>query len=347
MQTEKSYTLRQLAELTGAQTCGDADRVISGLSELHDPSPQKLAFLDNVKKADGLPKNIPVVADPVNFPNGHDGLQVKSFRSAMGQLLALFEPRYDFPAGISPAAFVDPSAEVAASAEVGPNCTVSAGAKIGDRARLIANVYVGPDAEVGDDTVLEPMVVLQRRTKVGARCLIHSCAVLGADGFGIIPGGPDGKNVKIPQIGRVVIGDDVEIGAGTCIDRATISETVVGGGTKMDNQIQIGHNCRLGRNCIIASQTGIAGSATIEDGVIAGARSGINGHITVARGTQLAGLGIIRKSTKPGQLLSGDPAMDFKEDFRLRASLRRVPELFKRLKVLERIVRDESADAEK
>ncbi len=347
MQNEKSYTLHQLAELIGAQACGDAKRIITGLAELNTNDPAKLTFLDSVKKAEGLPENIAIVADITNFPQGHDGLCVKSFRGAMGLLLALFEPCYESSAGISPAAFVDSSATVHPSAFVGPNCTVCAGAQIGRGARLIANVYVGPDAEVGEDSVLEPMVVLQRRTKIGARCLIHSCAVLGADGFGIIPGGPDGKNVKIPQIGRVVIGNDVEIGAGTCIDRATISETVVADGTKMDNQIQIGHNCRLGRNCIIASQTGVAGSTTIEDGVVAGARSGINGHITVARGTQIAGLGIVRKSTRPGQLLSGDPAMDFKEDFRLRAALRRVPQMQKRLKELERILQHASTDAEK
>ncbi len=347
MKYDKSYTLQELAELIGAQTCGRSDRVITGLAELHENALTKLTFLDSAKKADGLPENIAVVADAANFPQGRDGLCVESFRAAMGQLLALFEPRYENTNGISPAAYVDSSAIIHPSAFVGPNCTICAGAKIHDGARLIANVYVGPDAEVGEDTILEPMVVLQRRTKVGARCLIHSCAVLGADGFGIIPGGPDGRNVKIPQIGRVVVGDDVEIGAGTCIDRATISETVIGDGTKMDNQIQIGHNCRLGRNCIIASQTGVAGSTTIEDGVVAGARSGINGHITVARGTQLAGLGIIRKSTKPGQLLSGDPAIDFKEDFRLRASLRRVPEILKRLKDLERIICHGTPDAEK
>ncbi len=347
MKNDKSYTLQELAELLGARACGNADRIITGLSELYEKDPAKLTFLDSTKKAEGLPENIAIVAEAANFPQGHDGLCVKSFRVAMGQLLALFEPRYENPAGISPAAFIDSTATIHPSAFIGPNCTVCAGAQIGRGVNLIANVYVGPDAEVGEDSILEPMVVLQRRTKIGARCLIHSCAVLGADGFGIIPGGPDGKNVKIPQIGRVVIGDDVEIGAGTCIDRATISETVVGNGTKMDNQIQIGHNCRVGRNCIIASQTGVAGSTTIEDGVVAGARSGINGHITVARGTQLAGLGIIRKSTKPGQLLSGDPAIDFKEDFRLRASLRRVPEIQKRLKELERIVRHASPDAEK
>ena len=242
---------------------------------------------------------------------------------------------------------MDPSARVGNNVYIGPNCTVSAGAVIGKGTKLIANVYIGPDVEVGEDCVLEPMVVLQRRTKIGARCLLHSCAVIGADGFGIIPGGPVGENVKIPQIGRVVLGDDVEIGACTCVDRATIAETTVQSGTKMDNQVQIGHNCHVGRNCIIASQSGVAGSTNIGDGVIMGARSGLNGHITVAPGTQVAGLAIVMKDTKPGQVLSGHPAIDHMEDYRFRASLRRVPELLKKFKLLERKIANGSPDAQK
>ena len=200
-------------------------------------------------------------------------------------------------------------------------------------------MYVGPDAEIGDDSVLEPMVVVQRRTKIGKRCLLHSCAVIG---FGIIPGGPDGINVKIPQIGRVVLGDDVEVGACTCVDRATIAETSVQSGTKIDNQVQIGHNCKVGKNCIICSQSGVAGSTSIGDGVIMGARSGLNGHINIARGTQIAGVAIVMKDTKPGQILSGHPAIDHMEDYRFRASLRRVPELLKSVKELERKINDAS-----
>lgn len=342
-----SYTLRELSERIGAAVCGNGERIVAGLSELNDCAFEHLSFIESAKLASALPENIAVVADEKNFPDGRDGLKVKSFRAAMAALLAIFEPRYALPVGISRGAFVDPEAVVAPSAYIGPNCTVCAGARIGAGVRLIANVYVGPDAEVGDDSVLEPMAVLQRRTKVGARCLIHSCAVLGTDGFGIIPGGPDGETVKVPQIGRVVVGDDVEIGAGTCIDRATIADTVVQRGTKMDNQVQIGHNCRVGKNCIIASQSGVAGSTTIEDGVIMGARSGLNGHIKVARGTQIAGMGIVMKSTKPGQILSGHPATDHMEDFRFKASLRRVPDMMKRLKKLEEVLAHESIHAEK
>lgn len=336
----KSYKLSELAKMVNADVIGNGDRTINGLAELDNTDSEKLSFIQSLKLSAKLPQNIAVVADEKNFPEGRDGIKVRSFRVAMGALLDIFEPKYTYSPGVSKLAFIDPSASVAKSAFIGPNCTIGAGAKIGENARLIANVYVGPDAEVGDGSVLEPMVVLQRRTKVGARCLIHSCAVLGADGFGIIPGGPDGTNIKIPQIGNVVIGDDVEIGAGTCIDRATISNTSVQSGTKMDNQIQIGHNCHVGKNCIIASQTGISGSTTLEDGVILGARSGLNGHIRLARGTLVAALGMVMKNTKPGQMLSGHPAIDHMEDYRYRASLRRVPDMLKRLKALERKVND-------
>lgn len=342
---QKTYTLYELAAMINAEVCGNGSRVVKSLAELDNSDPERLSFVQTSKLAEKLPPDIAVVADAKNFPDGRDGLKVRSFREAMGMLLAIFEPKYEYRPGVSPSAYVDSSACVAENVYIGPNCTVCAGAVVGEGARLIANVYVGPDAEIGPESVLEPMTVLQRGTVIGARCLIHSCAVLGADGFGIIPGGPDGKNVKIPQIGHVVIGDDVEIGAGTCIDRATISETVVQSGTKIDNQVQIGHNCRLGRNCIIASQSGIAGSTTIEDGVIMGARAGLNGHIKVARGTQVAGLGIVMKDTKPGQLLSGYPATDHREDFRFRAALRRVPDMLKRLKALEVKIKDAASDS--
>lgn len=341
------YSLYELSERIGAVVCGNGKRIVEGLSELNDCAPERLSFIGSLKLASTLPENIAVVADEKNFPDGRDGLKVKSFRMAMAALLAIFEPRWTLPVGISRGAFVDPAATVAPSAYVGPNCTVCAGARLGDGVKLIANVYVGPDVEIGDDSVLEPMVVLQRRTKVGARCLIHSCAVLGADGFGIIPGGPDGENIKIPQIGRVIVGDDVEIGAGTCVDRATIAATVVQSGAKVDNQVQIGHNCHVGKNCIIASQSGVAGSTTVEDGVIMGARCGLTGHIKVARGTQIAAMGIVMKNTKPGQILSGHPATDHMKDFRFKASLRRVPDMIKRLKKLEEDLAHEPIYAEK
>lgn len=344
---DKSYSLCELAEYLGASVCGNGSRIITGLSDLGASDPDRLSFLDSLKRNSSLPEGIAVVADEKNFPAERDGIKVKSFRAAMGQLLQLFEPKYELPVGISPQAFVDSNAVVDPTAYIGPNCTVSSGAVIGKNVRLIANVYIGPDAAIGDDSVLEPMVVIQRRTKIGARCLLHSCAVIGADGFGIIPGGPDGTNVKIPQIGCVEIGDDVEIGAGTCIDRATISVTLVESGTKMDNQVQIGHNCKVGRNCIIASQSGVAGSTTIEDGVIMGARSGLNGHIKIARGTQVAGLAIVMKDTKPGQVLSGHPATDHMEDYRFKAALRRVPDLLKKVKTLEGKVADASSDSQK
>ncbi len=342
----KAYKLHELADYTGAELRGCGERTIRGLSELHDYSAERLSFVSDSAAAAGLPENVAVVAEASVFPAGHDGLVVKSFREAMGTLLNLFEPRYDLPAGVSPMAFVHPDAVVAPSAVVGPQCTVCAGARIGESVRLIANVYVGPDAVIGERTVVEPMAVIQRRTVVGARCLIHSCAVLGADGFGIIPGGPQGTNVKIPQIGRVVLGDDVEIGACTCVDRATIGDTVVQSGTKMDNQVQIGHNCHLGKNCIVASQSGVAGSTVVEDGVIMGARCGINGHIRIGKGVQLAGLAIVMTDQPAGAVLSGHPARNHMEDYRFRASLRRVPEMLKRLKALERKIGNDEKNAE-
>ncbi len=333
---DRDFSLEELAQLVGGQVRGRGDRRIKGLSGLQESSPDRLSFLAEASLAEKLPPQVPVVATEKEFPQGRDGLVVQSFRAGMGALLAVFEPHYPQPAGISPAAWVSPSAQVADDAVIGPNCTVRERAKIGPRVQLVANVYVGPEAEIGADSVIEPMAVIEQRTKIGQRCLIHSCAVLGSDGFGIIPGGPEGVNVKIPQIGRVVLGDDVEIGAGTCIDRGTIGDTVVDSGTKADNQVQIGHNTRVGRNCIVASQSGISGSVTIEDGVILAVRSGVQDHRRIGRGAVVAALAGVTKDVAPGKTVSGFPAQDHRDHFRLEAQLRRVPELIQRLKVLEK-----------
>ncbi len=336
---DRAFSLEDLARQIGAEVRGRGDRMISGLSELHESREDRLSFLAEAALAEKLSPEIPVVAVEKDFPQGRDGLVVKSFRGGMGALLAIFEPRYHQPEGVSPSAWVSPLAQVSDDAVIGPNCTVREGAKIGPRVRLIANVYVGPEAEIGEGTVVEPMAVIEQRCKIGARCLIHSCAVLGSDGFGIIPGGPEGVNVKIPQIGRVVLGDDVEIGACTCIDRGTIGDTLVGSGTKTDNQVQIGHNCRIGKNCIIASQTGVSGSVTLEDGVIMAARSGVQDHRRIGRGAVVAALAGVTKDVPPGKTVSGFPAVDHKAHFRLEAQLRKVPELIQRMKELEKELR--------
>lgn len=248
----------------------------------------------------------------------------------------LFYPVRRTP-GIHPSACVDPEAEVDPSASIEAFAVVQKGAKIGARALISAGVFVGENSQVGADTVIYPNAVLYHDTVVGERCTIQACAVLGGDGFGFAPF--KGKWVKIPQRGRAVIGDDVEVGASTTIDRGALDDTTVGDGTKIDNQIQLGHNDRIGRHCVMASCVGIAGSTTVGDHVMIGGAAMINGHIEIPSGSAIGpATAITGWGKEPKQLAGFFPALGMRE-FKLAAAVTaRLPEMRKELKALEREV---------
>ena len=184
------------------------------------------------------------------------------------------------------------SASVHPTAEIGPNVTIAAGARVGAGVRIAAGCSLGTDIAIGDHTVLHPNVTLYHRVTIGSRCILHSGAVIGADGFGFEMAG--GQYHKVPQVGTVLIGDDVEIGANTCIDRATLGETVIGDGTKLDNMVHIAHNCRIGRHVVIAAQTGLAGGVTIGDYAVVGGQVGVGDKARIESGAIIgSGAGIL------------------------------------------------------
>ena len=240
-----------------------------------------------------------------------------------------------FLPGFSDAAFVDPTVRVDASyVSVAPNATVSAGAQIGRGTRIGAGAVIGQDVVVGEDCEIGPNVTIGQGCVVGNRVIIHPGVVIGADGFGFEF--VEGRHRKIEQLGIVRIGDDVEIGALTTIDRARFGETVVGEGTKIDNQVQIGHNCLIGKHCIIVAQAGIAGSTRIGDYVVLAAQSGVGGHLVIADGVTIGGRGgAISSITEPGGTYFGYPARPFKEDRRDAMRIKQLGSLMKRVKALE------------
>jgi UDP-3-O-[3-hydroxymyristoyl] glucosamine N-acyltransferase len=266
-------------------------------------------------------------------------LVVENADAAMLVLLRLFSPPHPALApGIHPTAIVDPSANIGRSVHIGPYCLVGARTAIGDGSVLISQVTLGADVSIGAMTTLHPGVRVLDRCIVGAACLLWPNVVIGADGFGYLPS-PDGRGLlKIPHIGAVKIGDGVEIGACSCIDRGKFGYTLIGDGTKIDNHVQIAHNCRIGRACIICGMAGIAGSVTLEDGVVVAGHVGIADGLTIgARATLAAKSGVVG-DVPAGETWFGTPAGPHAEMMRSYAALRKLSDHLRAIRKLEKAV---------
>jgi UDP-3-O-[3-hydroxymyristoyl] glucosamine N-acyltransferase len=257
----------------------------------------------------------------------------------MAQYFAVQKPNQRQP-GVHPQAAIDPSATVPASCHIGPFVYIAAGAVLGERVSIMANATVAAGVRIGDDTVVYPSVSIYADCTIGQRCIIHSGAVIGADGFGFAPdfNAAGGEWVKIPQTGRVQIGDDVEIGASTTIDRGAMSNTVIGSGCKIDNQVQIGHNAVIGKCTVIAGCAGISGSTTIGNYCVIGGYANFAGHLTIAdRTTVSGGTSIIRSITEPGQHFTGVyPSMPHAAWEKNSAIARGLDKIRQRLRLLEK-----------
>lgn len=246
------------------------------------------------------------------------------------------------PVGVHPTAVVHPSAKVGSDAWVGPHASVGEGSVIGARCRLAAGAVVGNDCRLGDDVSLGPNVVVYDRSVLGNRVIVHGNAVIGADGFGFRT--VQGRHVKIPQVGNVEIGDDVEIGACTTIDRATFGTTRIGTGTKIDNLVQIAHNCQIGKHNIFASQVGIAGSVSTGDYVVMGGQVGVADHVRIGDRTMFGAKSGVHNDVGPDQKMLGAPATPIAEQLRILSSLDKLPEMRKDLRELKKLLR--AADPE-
>nr|WP_238355013.1 UDP-3-O-(3-hydroxymyristoyl)glucosamine N-acyltransferase [Kribbella sandramycini] len=243
-------------------------------------------------------------------------------RLAFETFLAMCRRPLRAPAGVHPAAIVAPDADIHPTASIGPYVVIEPGVRIGAGAKLLAHVYIGADCVVGPGTVIHPHVTLYPDVVVGARCILHAGAVIGADGFGFRWDGQVQR--KVEQVGRVVIGDDVEIGAGTAIDRATAGATVIGDGVKLDNQVQIGHNARIGAQTVICGQSAVGGSAVLGERVTMGGQSGVGDHVQIAAGATLAANTSTVRDLPTAQVYYGTPARPLAEGLRIAARLPRL-----------------------
>jgi UDP-3-O-[3-hydroxymyristoyl] glucosamine N-acyltransferase len=321
-----SLTLREIVARLGGEAVGEPAAPLTGVATLDSAGPGHIAFLANPKYRARL---VTTKAGAVIVgPGDRDAVSIPRIVSEnpyayYARTVALFHPEPRATPGIHPFAQVDAGANVDASAEIGAFAVIGAGASIGKGARIGSHCVIGEKAAVGEGTRLHPRVTIYGGCSLGARCIVHSGAVIGADGFGMARDA--GRWIKIPQVGGVRIGDDVEIGANTTIDRGALDDTVIEEGVKLDNQIQVAHNCVIGAHTVIAGCTGISGSARIGRHCLIGGGVGIVGHISICDHVTVSGMTLVAKSiTQPGTYTSGLPMMPHAQWLRNAAHLRRL-----------------------
>jgi UDP-3-O-[3-hydroxymyristoyl] glucosamine N-acyltransferase len=332
------FTLAEVADAVGGRVVGATPSRLSGIESLDRATPSDLSWIADsrrIREAASTRAGALLVAAE-ELAGGRPAVVVSNPVAALAVWLARWHPVRRPRAGVSARAHVDRTARIGRGAAVAAGAVVAAKARIGARVVLGAGAYVGEGAEIGDDTWIHPNAAVLSGCRVGARCILHSGAVVGSDGFGFIWDGE--KHRKIPQVGIVRVEDDVEIGANSTIDRATLGETVVGRGTKIDNLVQVGHNVVIGDHAIVCGQAGIAGSSRIGSRVTLAGQAGVGDHVTVGDGATVTGGGGVASGGRvpPGAVVSGMPAAPHREFLKRAALVARLPELVRRLERLER-----------
>ncbi|MGA7991667.1 MAG: UDP-3-O-(3-hydroxymyristoyl)glucosamine N-acyltransferase [Thermoanaerobaculia bacterium] len=321
-----SFSVAEVAAACGGRVAGGGDATLTGVRSLESAGPDSLSFVSDaraLKRAASSRAGALLARSASELP-GRTVIEVADPAQALVAALRLFHPQRRALPGIHPTAALDPSAVVDPGAEIGPYAVIGASSRVDAGAIIEAHAVVGARCRVGKESRLHPHVVLYDDVALGERVEVHGGAVLGADGFGYVTTGRG--LVKIPQVGSVAIGDDVEIGANTCIDRAALEATSVGSGTKIDNLVQIGHNVTVGRHDVLCAQVGIAGSAVLGDGVVLGGQVGVAGHLTVGEGAKIQAQSGIGADVPPGQALHGTPAFGYRDYQKSWIELRRLPQ---------------------
>jgi UDP-3-O-[3-hydroxymyristoyl] glucosamine N-acyltransferase len=337
------HRLADLAELVGGRVEGDPDATVEAVRTLEAAGPRDLSFLNHPRyREQALASQAGALLVGESLVSGDFGrplLIVDDTAYALSLLLnRLHAPEAPEP-GVHPTAVLEPGCEVDPSAHIGPYAVIGSGTRIGAGAAIHPHVVIGKGCEVGEGVVLHPHAVLYDRTEVGPGAIVHAGAVLGADGFGYATHG--GVHHKVPQVGRVVVGKDVEVGANSTIDRATLGETRIGEGTKIDNLVQVGHNVQTGRHCILCGQAGIAGSTKLGNYVVLAGQAGVSGHIELGDGVQVAAKSAALTSVEAKTQVAGIPAIELRKWRRQAVMLARLEEMSRRIRALEKREEDE------
>lgn len=320
-----------IARLSGGIVDGPAAREITGFAKIEEAGEGDISFIANPKYAhfaSSSKASALLVSSDFEAPEGTTAtlIRVENPYSALARLMAAFE-QPDTKTGVEQPSFISESASLGSGAYVGAFAYIGENAKIGENVKIYPHAYVGDGVEIGDNCKIYPHATIYAGCRIGNNCIIHAGAVIGADGFGFAPDGDTYR--KIPQLGIVVLEDDVEVGANTTIDRATMGETRVAAGTKLDNLIQVAHNVRIGRNNVIAAQTGIAGSTVIGDSNRIGGQTGFAGHIKFGSRCEVGAQTGVNRGLGDGKRIIGYPAMDASLFARIFVLLKKLPSLFK------------------
>lgn len=339
-QNLRTWTLAQIAEAVGGTLAGPSDQPVIRAVPAGYNDPHAVTFAGNeayLQKA--LSSQVGAVLVPVECPEvDKPVIRVPNPRAAFGIVLAVLRRPLPLNPGIHPTAVVSPGAQIDETAQIGPFAVVESRARIEAGAQIFPHAYVGENCLVGENSVLYPGVVLYQDVQLGKNCILHSGVVLGADGFGFAWNGQHQQ--KIPQIGGVILGDNVEIGANSAVDRATCGETVLGNGVKLDNLVQIGHNVEVGDHTVMAAQVAIGGSSTVGQKVTIGGQAALSDHVSVPDETVLGGrTGVVSTLEQPGEYF-GLPPAPVHTAMRTMALQQRLPELFQRLRALEKQVKE-------
>ncbi|MBR2778345.1 MAG: UDP-3-O-(3-hydroxymyristoyl)glucosamine N-acyltransferase [Prevotella sp.] len=338
------FTAKQIAEFIQGRVEGDENAIVNTFAKIEEGVPGAISFLSNPKYTHYIydtQSSVVLINEDVELekPVSATLIRVKNAYECVAKLLQLYDSMKPKKTGIDPLASISPKATIGKDVFIGAFAVIDDGAVIGDGSQIYPHTVIGDGVTIGEKCLLYPNVTVYQGCKLGNNVTIHAGSVIGADGFGFAPN-TEGYD-KIPQIGIVIIEDNVEIGANTCIDRSTMGQTVIHKGVKLDNLIQVAHNCEIGENTVMSSQVGLAGSTKVGAWCMVGGQAGFSGHIHVADKTFVgAQCGVIKNTKGNGESLIGSPAMDPKQFFKAKAMYAKLPDMYRQIGQLQREVEE-------